>query len=81
MIKSQYPYKDNDGIVHNDKIKYYSDINHQVLQKETNRIFDYVIDDYPSKYTYDEAETFIEYSIIELEEKARAYDIIMGVSE
>lgn len=81
MIFTQYPYIDDNGVSHNDKVKFYSDTNHQVLQKETNRIFDYVIDDYPSKYTYDEAETFIEYSIIELEEKARAYDIIMGVSE
>ena len=81
MIKPQYPYKNEKDIVFNDKIKYYSDENYQIIQKETGRIFDYAIDNYPSKYSYDETDILIDDPMSEIEEKAHAYDIIMGVSE
>lgn len=80
MIKSQYPYKDKNGVAHEDKIKFYSDVNFQIIQKETGRIFDFVVDPYPSKYNYDETDVFVE-DLSTVEEKAQAYDIIMGVSE
>lgn len=60
MIVTQYPYIDNSDICHDDKIKIYSDENLQILQKETERIFDYVIDVYPSVYNYEETDIVIE---------------------
>ena len=81
MIKPQYPYKDDDEIYHNDKIKFYSDKNLQIKQEETGRIFDNVVDPYPSPYNYVETDSVIEDEPSTIQEKAKAYDIIMGVSE
>lgn len=81
MIQPQYPYKDDNGLIHDDKIKFYSDKGFQIIQKETDRIFDFAIDPYPSKYNYEETDVMVEESTNIIEEKALAYDIIMGVSE
>ena len=82
MIVPDYPYKDKDGVVHYDKIKFYSDKNFQIKQKETEKIFDNVIDNYPSPYSYIETDMLVEVLDIDtLKEKSQAYDIIMGVSE
>ena len=67
MIITQYPYIDNNGVQHDDKIKIYSDENFQILQKETDRVFDYVVDVYPSVYNYEETDIVIEPDIFALD--------------
>lgn len=69
MIATQYPYVDNNGVQHDDKIKIYSDVDFQILQKETERIFDYVVDVYPSVYNYEETDIVIEPDIFALIEE------------
>lgn len=81
MIKPQYPYKDDDGLIYDNKIKFYSDKGFKIVQKETGQIFDYVVDVYPSRYNYDETDVMVEEPANIIEEKARAYDALMGVSE
>lgn len=61
MIITQYPYIDDNGVSHNDKVKFYSDENLQIKQEETDRVFDNVIDTYPSSYTYTETDVLIDY--------------------
>ena len=60
MIKAQYPYIDEKGIVHDDEIKFYSDKGFKIVQRETGEVFDSAINLYPSKYNYDETDTKIE---------------------
>lgn len=81
MIKPQHPYEDDHGVLHDDKVKHYSDKGFRVVQRETGKIFDFAIDPYPSKYNYDETDVLVEDDSSTTEEKAKAYDIIMGVSE
>lgn len=80
MIKHQLPYQDENGVVYDNKVKYYSDKGFKIKQIETGEIFDSVVDPYPSKYSYNETDVLVEDLSI-MEEKAKAYDIIMGVSE
>ena len=81
MIKTQYPYIDDKGNVHDDEIKFYSDKGFQIVQRETGEVFDSAINLYPSKYNYDETDIPVEKDLLTIEEKAQAYDILMGVSE
>ena len=60
MIKTQHPYVDDNGTSHENKIKIYSDKGFQLVQKETGKVFDFVIDPYPKKYNYDEADSMVE---------------------
>lgn len=81
MVKSQHPYVDDKGIAHDNEIKFYSDKGFQIVQRETGGVFDFAIDPYPSKYNYDESDVLVEDNLSTTEEKAKAYDIMMGVSE
>ena len=58
MIKTQYPYIDDNGQIHNNLIKTYTDTENKVLlQVETGIIYGTeVIDVYPCRYTYDEVD-------------------------
>ena len=77
MIKTEYL---NDGTL----IKHYSDAGFLLLQNETGAKYSDPIDVVPCMYTYTETNELIEeepeYSS-EIEEKAAAYDILVGVSE
>lgn len=79
MIKTEYL---NDGTL----IKHYSDAGFLLLQNETGAKYSDPIDVVPCMYTYTETDESIEepeepeYSS-EIEEKAAAYDILVGVSE
>jgi hypothetical protein len=77
MIKTEYL---NDGTL----IKHYSDAGFLLLQNETGAKYSDPIDVVPCMYTYTETDEPIEeepeYSS-EIEEKAAAYDILVGVSE
>ena len=81
MIITQYPYIDDNGIEYDKLIKFYSNLNIQIEQVETGRVFDSVVDSYPSSYNYTETDIAIEDSLSTMQEKAQAYDIIMGVGE
>ena len=51
---------------HENKIKFYSDKSFQIVQKETGKVFDFVVDPYPSKYSYDEGDSIVE-GVVQLE--------------
>lgn len=78
MIKIEYL---NDGTL----IKHYSDAGVMLLQVETGIKYSDPIDVVPCRYTYEETDELIETGeetdMSEIEEKARAYDILVGVSE
>ena len=64
-------------------IKHYSDAGFMLLQNETGEKYSDPVDVVPCRYTYTETDELIETEddISEIEEKAVAYDILMGVSE
>lgn len=73
----------NDGTL----VRHYSDAGFLLLQNETGAKYADPIDVVPCAYTYTETDELIEQEdmneeeITEIEEKAKAYDILMGVSE
>jgi hypothetical protein len=76
MIKTEYL---NDGTL----IKYYSDAGYMLLQVETGIKYADPVDVVPCRYTYEETDELIEddSEMSEIEAKAKAYDILVGVSE
>ena len=78
MIKTEYLH---DGTL----IKHYSDAGYMLLQVETGIKYSDPVDAVPCRYTYEEIDELIEADIdedmSEVEEKAKAYDILTGVSE
>ena len=64
-------------------IKHYSDAGFMLLQVETGMKYAEPIDAVPCRYTYEETDELVESGeeMSEVEEKARAYDILTGVSE
>ena len=78
MIKTEYL---NEGTL----IKHYSDAGFMLLQVETGIKYADPVDVVPCRYTYEETDELIETdeesAMSEIEEKARAYDILTGVSK
>ena len=79
MIKTEFL---NDGTL----IKHYSDAGFMLLQVETGIKYADPVDVVPCRYTYEETDELVESNeddehMTEIEEKARAYDILTGVSE
>ncbi len=79
MIQTEFL---NDGTL----IKHYSDAGFMLLQVETGIKYADPVDVVPCRYTYEETDELIESNegdehMTEIEEKARAYDILTGVSE
>ena len=77
MIKTEFL---NDGTL----IKHYSDAGYMLLQVETGAKYADPVDVFPCRYTYEETDELVgaeEGEFGAIEEKARAYDILMGVSE
>lgn len=76
MIKTELL---NDGTL----IKHYSDAGFMLLQVETGAKYSDPIDVVPCRYTYEETNEKLETEEYEseIEEKAAAYDILVGVSE
>ena len=77
MIKTELL---NDGTL----IKHYSDAGFMLLQVETGIKYADPVDVVPCMYTYEETDELIEVEendMSEIEAKAAAYDILMGVSE
>lgn len=79
MIVTEYYRTRNDGVVLN---RTYSDEGKKIVQNETGHVYDEAIDVENSGYTYSESEEYIEgEELTETEEKAAAYDVLMGVKE
>ena len=78
MIQTEYL---NDGTL----IKHYSDAGFMLLQNESGVKYAEPIDLVPCAYTYSETDEKIDneedHDMSEIEEKAAAYDILVGVSE
>lgn len=77
MIKTELL---NDGTL----IKHYSDAGVMLLQVETGMKYSDPVDVVPCRYTYEETDELIEAEgadVSTIEEKAAAYDILVGVSE
>jgi hypothetical protein len=77
MIKTEFL---NDGTL----IKHFSDAGVMLLQVETGLKYSDPVDVVPCRYTYEETDELIEAEgadISTIEEKAAAYDILVGVSE
>ena len=57
MIHTQYPFVDENGTVHNNLIKTWTDDESKtLLQVETGQNYDEAIDIYPCPYTYEEVD-------------------------
>lgn len=62
----------------NNRIRHYSDRNMMIRQVETGNLYADAIDAAPYRYTYEETdEPMVDEATIE--DKAEAYDILMGV--
>ena len=80
MIITEYFKTRSDGVK---LFRTYSDAGMELLQNETGIKYAEAIDIDGAPYTYTETEEFIESAaaMSESEEKARAYDVLMGVAE
>jgi len=79
MIKTEFL---NDGTL----IKHYSDAGFMLLQNETGIKYADPVDVVPCRYTYTETDELVDAEegnadMSEIEEKAKAYDILVGVEE
>lgn len=62
-------------------VRTYSDANLMIRQDSTGAVYSEAYDPAGSGRTYTETDEIIETDIPDTEEKAKAYDIIMGVNE
>ena len=62
-------------------VRTYSDANRMIRQDSTGAVYSEAYDPAGSGRTYTETDEIIETDIPDTEEKAKAYDIIMGVNE
>lgn len=76
MIKTETVTMNNRTLV-----RTYSDANRMIKQDGTGAVYSEAYDPAGSGRTYTETEESIETDMTETEEKAKAYDIIMGVNE
>lgn len=77
IVKEFYKTR-NDGV---NLYRYYSDAGKYIIQNETGIEYTEAIDVENAPYTYSEGEDIPTEESSVLEEKAAAYDIVMGVSE
>lgn len=57
MIKTQYPYIDDNAVAHTNLVKHWTDNPAKVLlQVETGHMYDEAIDVYPCAFTYNEVD-------------------------
>jgi len=79
MIVKEFFKTRNDGVK---LYRTYSNEGFKIKQIETDTIYDEAIDIETSNYTYEETEELIEQEELdEIEQKAKAYDIITGEVE
>lgn len=79
MIKHEYHSTLKDGTILN---RFFSDENRYLVHNATGAPYDAVIDKAGNEVNYTEGNIIVEeIDMTEIEEKAKAYDILMGVSE
>lgn len=79
MIKREFYKERNDGVK---LYKTYSDENYRIQKVGTDEIYDEAIDVFPIQYNYEETSEKIETEeISEVEQKAQAYNILVGEVE
>lgn len=80
MIKYEYHSTLKNGTVLN---KFFSDANRYLIHNSTSTPYDAVIDKAGNEVNYTEGDIIPpeETDMTEIEEKAKAYDVLMGVSE
>ena len=79
MIKREFYKERNDGVK---LYKTYSDENYRIQKVGTDEIYDEAIDVFPIQYNYEETTEKIETEeISEVEQKAQAYNILVGEVE
>lgn len=61
-------------------VRHYSDSGYRIRQTETSAVYDEAVDAIPCQFSYEETETLVDDETT-IEDKAEAYDILMGVSE
>ena len=69
--------------VNNNLIRHYSDSGLMIRQEETGVLYDEAVDVSPCRFTYTETDQYIseETRLSSMEDRAEAYNILMGVSE
>lgn len=61
MLKTQYPYFDENGVEHFEFVKHYTDNPDKILlQVETGCLYEEAIDLYPCRFTYQEVDKPVE---------------------
>lgn len=68
-------------IENGERIHHWSDTKMKILQTETGIIYDDAIDVVPCLYTYEETDEPVESDEPTIEDKAEAYDILMGANK
>ena len=63
------------------RVRHYSDSGMMILQTETGRLYEDAVDIVPCPYTYAETDEPIPYDEGSIEDKAEAYDILMGEAD
>ena len=63
------------------RIRHYSSEGFKIRQVETGIVYEDAVDVLPCRYTYEETDELIQDEAMTVEDKAEAYDILMGVSE
>lgn len=48
----EYPWKDDNGVFHDDLIKHYSDLNFKIQKVGTDAIYESAVDPYPTDREY-----------------------------
>ena len=74
MVKEEY-------IENGQRIHHWGDSGLKIRQNETGIVYDDAVDVVPCRYTYTETDEPVEPEEVTVEDKAEAYDILMGVSE
>lgn len=63
------------------RVRHWSDAGYKIRQNETGVLYDDAVDVVPCQYSYSESDEPVEPEEATVEDKAEAYDILMGVSE
>lgn len=78
MIQIQSPYKDEQGVIHENLENRYSDLRVKILQVETGVPYDAAVDVIPCRYTYEETDEPIDSVEPTDDEYIQAAKIMLG---
>lgn len=63
------------------RVRHWSDAGMMIRQAESGQLYEDAVDNTPCPWTYEETNEPIPYDPDSIEDKAEAYDILMGVGE